>query len=152
MTHRLASLSVVIVLALALAGCASMQHAKDEGSASRVSRLLVEGRGAELASISASPFLLDGEIIALPADVVTFWDGAAKTGLRLDTELARAVPVGPDTWREFGQSWEVKTWFTKYVAQGARLFEMRTPRGGRVLLLVRERMFSLTIYGFRGPF
>jgi hypothetical protein len=152
MSHTPARVLVALALLLALGGCASLQRSADEGSAARVARLLAEGESAELAKMSVSPFILDAEIIPLASDVATFWDGAAKAGLRLETGVARAVPVGPETWREFGASREVQVYFTKYVAQGARLFELRTSRGGRVLLLVRERLFSFSIYGFRGPF
>ncbi len=152
MRRTIAFVSTVLVVSLALGGCASLQRSVDEGNAARVARLLSEGKGAELAKISASPFLLDGEIIALPGDVAGFWDGVAKAGLRLDPALSRAVPVGAESWREFGQSREVKVWFSKYVAQGVRLFELRTVNGGRVLLLVREGLFSRTVYGFKGPF
>ena len=152
MSHKTARVLVALAIVLSLGGCASLQRSRDEGSAATVARLLAEGKGGELAKMSVSPFILDAEIIPLAADVATFWDGAAKAGLRLDAGLARAVPVGPDTWREFGASREVQVYFTKYATEGARLFELRTPRGGRVLLLVRESFCTFSIYGFRGPF
>jgi hypothetical protein len=126
----------------------------DEKGAAWVTRQLNEGNAAELSEVSASPFLLDGEIIALPEDTTVFWDGMVKAGLKLVRELSRAVPVeiDGDTWREFGSTRDVQVFFGKYVKEGARLFELSTGNGRRVLVLYRSSGGSRKLYGFKGPF
>jgi hypothetical protein len=124
----------------------------DEKGASWVAQQLNEGNAAALAATSSSPFLIDGEVIALPEDTLAFWEGMAKAGLKLDPDLSRALPVGSDTWREFGSMHDVQVFFGKYVHEGARLFELPAPNGKRVLVLYRSAWGSRKLYGFKGPF
>ncbi|OHD72848.1 MAG: hypothetical protein A2177_08915 [Spirochaetes bacterium RBG_13_68_11] len=147
-TRVASALAILIVLA----SCSTLQRMSDEKGAAWVAQQLNEGKAAELAAISSSPFLLDGEIIALPEDTTAFWNGLVKAGLKLDTELSRALPVGPDTWREFGSTRDVQVFFGKYVAEGARLFELSTANGRRVLVLYRSSWGSRKLYGFKGPY
>ena len=90
--------------------------------------------------------------MAMPEDTAAFWEGAVKAGLRLDPELSWALAVGDETWREFGATREVRIYFDKYVADGARLFELPTANGRRVLVLYRSAWGSRKLYGFKGPF
>lgn len=135
-----------------LASCSTFQRMSDEKGAAWVARQLNEGNAAELAAVSSSPFLLDGEIIALPGDTVALWNGLIKAGVKLDPELSRALAVGTDTWREFGSTRDVQVYFGKYVAKGARLFELPTVKGRAVLLLYRSAWGSRKVFGFKGPY
>ena len=148
---RIATGTAIVLL---LASCTTLQRMSDEQGASWVARQLNEGDAAELATVSASPFLLDGEIIALPEDTARFWDGMVKAGLKLEAEVSRAVPVAVDgdTWREFGSTRDVQVFFGKYVDEGARLFEIPAPGGRHVLVLYRSSWGSRKLYGFKGPF
>jgi hypothetical protein len=84
--------------------------------------------------------------------VAFFWQGIIRAGYRFDgPELERGVLVGPESYREFRDSMEVRTFFKKYVKKGTRLLELRTSDGRTVLLLVRNTPFSRRIYGFKGP-
>jgi hypothetical protein len=144
---------IAICLALlALASCTTLQRMSDEKDAAWVARQVNEGHAAELAAISSSPFLLDGEIIALPEDTASFWNGLTKAGVKLDPEPSRALAIGPDSWCEFGSTRDVQVFFGKYVKEGARLFELPTERGRRVLVLYRSSWGSRKLYGFKGPF
>jgi hypothetical protein len=103
--------------------------------------------------MSATPFLLDQEILVLPQDVAYFWKSILAAGYRLEEpEVERGAPVGPESYKEFRDSMEVRTFFKKYLKKGARLLELRTGDGRRVLLLVRLTAFSHRISGFKGPF
>jgi hypothetical protein len=141
-----------LAIVLLFASCSTMQRMSDEKGAAWVAQQLNDGNAAELAVISSSPFLLDGEIIALPEDTAVFWNGLAKAGVKLDPELSQALAVGADTWREFGSTRDVQVFFGKYVAEGARLFELPTANGRRVLVLYRSSWGSRKLYGFKGPF
>ncbi len=152
MKRTIARIATGLTIIVLLASCGTLQRMSDEKGAAWVARQLNDGNAADLAAASSSPFLLDGELIALPEDTVTLWEGLAKAGLKLDPELSRVVPVGADTWREFGSSRDVQVFFKKHVAEGARLFELATTGGRHVLVLYRSSWASRAIFGFKGPY
>ena len=137
---------------LLLLSCATFQRARDESQVSMIARLLNTGQADTLVAQSAVPFLLDQELLVLPKDVAFFWQGIIRAGYRFEgPELERGVLAGPESYREFRDSMEVRTFFKKYVKKGTRLLELRTSDGRTVLLLVRSTPFSRRIYGFKGP-
>jgi hypothetical protein len=138
---------------LALGSCATLQKSRDENRVGSVARLLNSGQAEQLAAMSAVPFLLDQEILVLPQDVALFWKGILAAGYRLEApRLESGAAVGPDSYRQFRDSMEVRTFFKKYVNKGTRILELRTGDGQRVLLLVRSTAFSRRIIGFKGPY
>ena len=82
--RHLLPLVVLLAAALAVTSCASFQRARDQGTIRQMVDLINAGRAGNLASISATPFLLDGEIIPLQADVAAFWTGIVKAGFRVE--------------------------------------------------------------------
>jgi hypothetical protein len=152
MKHTLTRVAIGFAAIMLLASCSTLQRMSDDKGAAWVAQQVNGGNAADLAAVSSSPFLLDGEIIALPEDTVTFWEGLAAARLELDPELSRAVPVVTETWREFGSSRDVQVFFRKYVAEGARLFELSTASGRHVLVLYRSSWGSRALYGFKGPY
>jgi hypothetical protein len=152
MRHTLARIATGLAVIVLLASCSTLQRMSDDKGAAWVAQRLNEGNAADLAAASSSPFLLDGEVIALPEDTLTLWEGLVKAGLKLDPELSRVVPVETDTWHEFGSSRDVQVFFRKYVAEGARLFELSTSSGRHVLVLYRSSWGSRALYGFKGPY
>lgn len=146
---KLIALTPVLLLLLS---CATFQHARDESQVSTLARLLNAGQADALIAQSAVPFLLDQELLVLPKDVAFFWQGIIRAGYRFDgPKLERGVLVGPESYREFRDSMEVRTFLKKYVKKDTRLLELRTSDGRTVLLLVRRTPFSRRIYGFKGP-
>lgn len=146
-----------IVLAAAaafvLSSCASLQRAQDEGSVQRVSRLINEGRATELAGLSSVPFLLDQEVVVLAKDVNAFWESAVAAGFRVvEPALEQGERVGPDSYKSFYDSFEVRTYFNKYLKKGVRLLTLSTGDGRRLALLVKDGLGRRTIYGFKGPY
>ncbi len=152
MKQTLSRVAIALAIVLLFTSCASLQRMSDERGAAWVAQELNGGNAAGIAAVSSSPFLLDGEVIALPADIVAFWNAMVKAGVKLDPELSRAVEIGADSWREFGSSRDVKMFFENYVAEGARLFELQAADGRRVLVLYRASWGSRQLYGFKGPF
>lgn len=143
-----AGLAVLFVLA----SCSTLPRTTDEGGIAYVVCLVNTGRASKLASLSASPFLLDGEIIALPDDTAAFWEGFIRAKLKLEPDGARALPVGSETWREFGSTRDVQVFFQRHVEAGSRQFEIPTTDGRRVLILYWSSQKSVRLYGFKGPF
>ena len=141
-----------LAAALALASCASIQRSQDQGMVRQVAELINSGDSARLATLSATPFLLDGEIVPLPADVASFWQGIAKAGFRVEgAALDRGVPVAADSYKDFADTMEVKSFFSRYV-KNARVLDLTTSAGRHLRLLTRSQWFSWKILGFKGPF
>ena len=145
---------VIMAAALAvLASCASMDAARDEGDARWLGDLMAAGNAAELVRSSSAPFLLDGEIVALAADVAAFWESAVKADLGMQgLKLAAVVPAAGDGYKEFADTFDVKTFFPKYAGKDARILRIVFASGKRMLVIVGTEGFSRKIYGFRGPF
>ena len=153
--RKLVLAAAACAAAITLASCASFQHSWDQGNVQNLANLINAGQSAKLAAMSSTPFLVDGEIVALKADVAGFWDGIIKAGYKVEgPELNAANPVTADSYKLFADTMEVKSFFAQYVKKNTRVLEMKTGgTGGRVILIVSDKVFSATtIQGFRGPF
>ena len=119
-----------------------------------VADLINAGKSAELAAMSGSPFLVDGEVVPLKADVASFWAGIIKAGYRVrDPRLGSAAPAGEESYKQFADTMEVRAFFKNYVKKDTRLLELKTSGGKTILLIVKDSLFSKKIIqGFKGPF
>jgi hypothetical protein len=146
-------LPYLLLVVILLASCASIQRSKDEGNIERISELINTGQAEKLTAMTELPFLLDQEIIVLAKDVATFWSTIIQVGFKVEEPvLERGVKVGPESYKEFYDSMEVKTFFKKYLKKQSRLLELKTNTGQRILLLVTDTLFTRTIHGFKGPY
>lgn len=143
-----------MVALILLASCASLQHSWDQGNVQTVARLINEGQADKLAAMSAVPFLVDGEIVTLKPDVASFWSGIVKAGFKVEgATLVQAAALVPDSYKQFANTMEVKTFFAQYVKKEARLLELGTSKSGkRIMLIFSDSWFKKTIYGFKGPY
>ena len=145
---------LLIAAAVALGACASLQRSWDQGNTDMIVGLLNDGQSQKLSSMSATPFLVDGEIVAMKADVASFWSGIVKAGFRVEgASLSQATPLDNDSYKRFADTMEVKSFFAQYVKKDARILELRTTvSADRILLLIGGGWPTKTIYGFKGPF
>ena len=149
----LPAFAVSLAAALMLTSCASIQRSRDQGAVHQLADLINSGQSQKLASMSVTPFLLDGEIVLLPSDVSAFWAGIIKAGFRVQgAALENGVPVTAESYRQFADTMEVKSFFSRYVKDKARILEMSTSSGRRIRILTRSTWFSWNILGFKGPF
>jgi hypothetical protein len=139
---------------LVLSSCASLQHSWDQGNVATVADFINTGQAAKLASMSGSPFLIDGEVVPLKADVSGFWDGIIKAGYKVEEpKLGSAAPVSSDTYKQFADTMEVRAFFANYVKKGTRILELKTSAGKSILLIIKDSPFSKKIIqGFKGPY
>ena len=137
-----------------LSSCASLQRSWDQGNVETVARLINEGQADKLTAMSATPFLVDGEIVTLKADIASFWSGIVKAGFKVEgAALLQGVPLSADSYAQFGNTMEVKSFFAQYVKKEARILELRTsPSGKKIVLIFGDSWFTKTMYGFKGPF
>ena len=146
-------LPLACMAAVVLASCASFQHGQDQGALRQVADLVNAGQAQKLAAMSVVPFLVDGEIVLLQADVAAFWDGIVKAGFRLEgATLDQVAAAGAGSFRQFADTMEVRTFFIRYVKKGARVLQATTSTGARVLLIVKSDWFSWKIIGWKGPY
>jgi hypothetical protein len=146
------SLFLLFILIL-LASCASIQRSKDEENIERISELINTGQAEKLAAMTELPFLLDQEIIVLAKDVQTFWSTIVQVGFTVEEPvLERGAKIGPESYKEFYDSMEVRTFFNKYLNKRSRLLELKTNTDQRLLLLVTDTLFTRKIHGFKGPY
>jgi len=125
----------------------------DQSNVDMVARLINDGQGAKLAEMSATPFLVDGEIVAMKPDVASFWNGIVKAGYKVqETTLTQDTPLTSDSYKQFADTMEVKSFFEKYVKKDARILELRTDTSEDRILLILRDSYTKTIYGFKGPF
>jgi hypothetical protein len=147
------TLLALLAATLLLSSCASIQRAQDQGCVGKIAALINSGDAEKLAAMSAVPFLLDQEIIPLRADIALFWKDVAKAGFKVEgPALERGSPVSAESYRAFADTLEAKAYFSRYVKKGARMLELTTSGGEKIILLVRDTLFSRTLYGFKGPF
>jgi hypothetical protein len=153
-TRRALALAVAAcAVSLLLASCASLQRSADSGVVRTVANLINAGDARKIAAMSATPFLVDGEVVVLPADILGFWTDAAKAGFKVDgAALDTGTPVIADSAGLFAGTMEVKAFFTRYVPKGSRIIDLTTATGAHVRLIVHSGLFSTKIYGFKGPF
>lgn len=153
MTKRIATVVLCACLLVALGSCASIQRSRDAGSVRTVAELINEGEADALIAMSVTPFLLDQEIVLLEGDVASFWRTALAADLQVEEpELEEGARITADSYREFYDSMEVRTYFSKYLKGNSRLLALRTQDGQRILLLVTHGWCSRKLHGFKGPF
>ena len=151
--RRIVFVTAVCAAAIALASCASLQHSWDQGSIGNLAALINTGQAAKLSSFSTTPFLVDGEIVLLKADVAGFWDGVVKSGFKVESPVLQSgEPVSPESYKRFADTMEVRAFFAQYVKKDNRLLELKTSAGTRILLLMHDDWFSKSIQGFKGPY
>jgi hypothetical protein len=110
------------------------------------------GDAKSLTAMSVSPFLVDGEIVPLPADVAAFWAGIVQAGFKVDgAALDMGTAVSADSFKQFAGTTEVRFWFSRY-AKGSRVISLTASDGRHVLLVARPDWFSWKLLGFKGPF
>ena len=147
------SFAILAAGVLLLASCATMQAGRDRGAVDRVASRINGRDAAGLAAMSRTPFLLDGEIVLLPADMASFWQEALRAGFTVrEPRLQEGLPLSAESWRRFGGAMEVRAFFGRYLPKGTRLLEMRTADGRTLLLLVKRTLFSTRLHGLKGPY
>jgi hypothetical protein len=146
-------LVAVCAATLVLGSCASLQRSFDEGDIRQVVDLINSGQSQKLTALSMTPFLVDGEVVVLPADVAGFWAGIVKAGFRVDgAALDSGTAVAADSYSLFARTMEVKSFFSRYLKEGGRVLDFATGGGKHVRLLIKNEWFSWKIVGWKGPF
>ena len=139
-------------LCASLFGCATFAPRRFERSAGRIIGLVNSGQAAELASMSQTPFLLDGELMLLDRDVAELWSGMIKAGIKIGPAASvKALPLDGESFKRFASTMEAKTFFEKYVSDRGSLVVLQAGSSRILLLLERGKRGRTLIVGFKGP-
>jgi hypothetical protein len=137
MKHQPAGLAVILAAGLALfaVSCPSLVVV-NEKEVDKVVSLINAGNADQLEKLTALPFLLDGEIIALPGDAGVLWRNLKAAGITLQgMKLVRLTPAREDSYKLFADTWEVSVFFKKYVPANGMIAEIASDSGRYLLLL-----------------
>lgn len=150
---RVAAALFGAIVALFLASCSTVPFAQRPKNALRVVELFNSGDVQSLENISQVPFLFNGEIVELREDVNTIWGNLAKSGLKLtDAQVAEAQPIGPESYKQFADTMEVKVFFEKYLPKGTALVHLTFQGGSFEMLLDGARRGYPVVIGIKaGP-
>jgi hypothetical protein len=140
---------LALILILSLTACPTFTVTEDE--AAKVIALINAGDADTLASITAVPFLLDGEIIALEGDALILWKNLKEAGVTMNNaRIESLTALREDDWQKFSSSWEVSVFFKKYVPKGTKLAEIDSDSGKFLLLLDGKKLGRASIIGLKG--
>lgn len=149
------TLAFVPVLALAvgiLVSCASGPHVQKEGDVLRLIDLINQGGVAKVEGLATVPFVLDSETLYLQSDVDTMWKNLAAAGFRMtQVRFVASVPVGPESYTVFNDSFDLKNYFAKYTGRDTSVVTVDTAEGRYYLLLERTLRGYPRIQGLKGP-
>lgn len=144
--------AALLLLCVGIFSCASLQQKRYDGSVEEVIAWINAGRTAELAALTKTPFLLDREIIILAQDIEEFWSRAVEAGFRIPApRFIESFPVAPDTYKTFGSTMEVKSFFQKYVTERAYVVNVETESTILRFLMDRVKLGEIRILGMAGP-
>lgn len=144
---------IIFVAALAavlLYSCASVKFVQKEGDIQKIVELINAGDHETLGAVSAAPFLFDSEILMLDADIKSLWRNLTDAGFALPGAAVAAIEERSEgDFAAFGDTMDVKTYFTKYLPETARIAVVRA--GGMELrLLVNGKVDGYPkVYGMR---
>jgi hypothetical protein len=114
--------------------------------------LIDSGGIGAIKGLAEAPFLFDGEILALQADVDALWGNLKAAGFTLGAvKVASVAKIDAETYTYFAPSMEVKTFLAKRVDKNCALVALDSASGRYYLILNREVSGYPRIQGFRGP-
>ena len=143
---------VSAAILIILASCTTMEAVPKENSIHRFIDLFNTGNAALIGEMTSIPMLIDGEVVARSDDADFFWNRLEEVGFKLDKETEYNVQaVSKKARLLFGDTWEVNTFFDKYVPNTAVIVRVSGPGGDFILLLSGRKGKYPFIFGFTGP-
>jgi hypothetical protein len=142
--------SVSVLIFLVLASCASKPYVQKEEKVFDLIRAINSGEAASKA-LAEAPFLFDGEIILLQNHLTALWRNLHMAGFRMnDAVIVRSEFLNENSYREFGDTMDVRAFFKKYLDENTSLVEVKA-RGGNYLFLLNTEVNGYPrIQGFKG--
>lgn len=143
---------LLVAVALLASSCATMRIAPSNMDVTSLLAKLDLGGYAAGKVVAQAPFLFDGEILALQADVDGVFTAMAASGFRFgDSKVVSSGPLAPDSWNPVSSAMDVSTFVSKRLGPTCT-FVVAQAKGGRYFLIFdRGSWNSLRLRGFAGP-
>jgi hypothetical protein len=100
---------------------------------------LNSGNADAIGEICFRPFLFETEILISEGLISALWNGLIDAGYKIENPVVSEITeCGPDTYHLFAETWEVQTYYSKYIPEEAFLVRI-TGGGDREILLLLNR-------------
>jgi len=143
-------LAAVALLCIAFYSCATKPYAQKEEKVFNLIKAINNGEAAAK-ELYEAPFLFDGEIVLLQNHLTVLWKNLHMAGFRMyDASIVRNHFIKEDSFKEFGDTMDVRTFFKKYLDENTSLVEIKARGGNYLFLLNKEVNGYPRIQGFKG--
>ena len=138
-----------LLLTLAFFSCSTMSSAFFEETGEVIADHINKGMDESLVEKSLYPFAFESEILVAENQVQLLWKGLAGSGYKIAsprTVLTR--PIVLEDYTMFSESWEMRTFFEKYLYEDDRLIEVEGDYS-TLFFLVRKNDNDFSILGMK---
>jgi hypothetical protein len=143
---------ILAALVLLFGSCATGPYVQRDDKVLKLVDLINRGGVNEVQGLSETPFLFDGEVLLLQKDVTALWTNLKAAGFTMrNSKVAGKEHISDNSYRAFGDSMEVRTFFKRYLDKNSSLVKIGSEGGSFYLLLNREIDGYPRIQGFKGP-
>jgi hypothetical protein len=143
---------IIAALVFLSASCATGPYVQKDDKVLKLVDLINRGGVGEVQGLSETPFLFDGEVLLLQKDVTALWTNLKTAGFTMrNGKVLGKEHISDNSYRAFGDSMEVRTFFKKYLDKNSSLVKIGSEGGGFYLILNREVDGYPKIQGFKGP-
>ena len=130
--------------------CSTLGAGYYEDSGLIIANQLNKGMHESLTTDSDYPFVFEQEILASGSQVKSLWEGLVKAGYYVENpSVALNQPVTDKDFQLFAQSWEIKSYFEKYISNEDRLLLIEGDNTSFYLILRRNKKDSYRIIGWK---
>ncbi|MCL2791473.1 MAG: hypothetical protein FWD87_00115 [Spirochaetaceae bacterium] len=142
---------ISVWIIIGLLSCTTYSQRKS--SSNKIVDLVNAQNSAVLSEITSLPFLFDREIIVLERDRNMIWQNISNAGFSFEGIIStESIPVSSGDYLFFGNTFEVRTWFEKYLPQRASLVKINTRNGLYYMILGSRTKVRINLPGGRGSF
>ena len=114
--------------------------------------LINDGKADELYAMTQTPFLLDGEIVVLDNDMRDLWETITSGGAKVSNlVLVESYPVEENTYKRFADTFEVKSYFERYVSKDGHVVIVETEDLRLFFLMDKTKKGAKKLIGLKGP-
>ena len=141
---------LITMTVLLFFSCSTFKNGYFEKTGLTVADEINQGMHETLVSQSANPFVFETELLVSDTQLNMFWQGLTASGYSLDAPVVlqnRPIVVGQD-YKLFSNSWEIRTFFEKYLNKNDSLVEVQGSDSS-CLMIIRKTDQDFEILGWK---
>ena len=143
-----------ILVLLTLSGlffsCSTLGSGYYEDTGLIIANQLNKGMHESLSEDSDYPFVFEQEILASSSQVKMLWEGLVKAGYYVENPTVTInEPVSDKDSLLFAESWEIRSYFEKYLTDDDRLLLINGDNSSFYIILRRNDKDSYKIIGWK---